>query len=435
MNGAAASAVASAALGDRHAAWRRTVSQRAEMRAGVTIPLAARAILSSAAASRRLRPPPSILTVSRSSVCCAARSIRGGPGDPSLDAAVSCWQPRSTYSSGLASLPAHAICRFMEPGADTPQLASLCARFDAIITALLACIAVEQLKAAGVPWPLRFLITRILRGRIRQWSASFAAAVADVSADLQARRTQRVDPASDGADAVAASAAWSGDAREASAAFDPDSGADFSPDFGATGAKRAAAVEASAARGSVGVDAGATWRSDAVRSSTKDGGLTTAREEAETREAPNVLTADGACERSLPRARPARRPRPGVASSGMRVAMIEPERSRCQAANWAGLCTTYSLRCSNKTRAPLRVRSSACGALTGSPSSGSVGGMPRRLAPGLCPDFRERGLTMLRRRTWSCRSNPALTDKGWSGDDCPGAVQLIYCASDARSDR
>jgi hypothetical protein len=55
-------------------------------------------------------------------------------------------------------------------------------RFNAIIDDVLACLALESLRAAGVPWALRMILAPLLRRRIARWSAAFSAAMADARA-------------------------------------------------------------------------------------------------------------------------------------------------------------------------------------------------------------------------------------------------------------
>jgi hypothetical protein len=70
----------------------------------------------------------------------------------------------------------------MPTGTDTPPRPSsdLIDRFNAIIDDVLACLAVESMKAAGVPWPLRMILAPLLRRRIARWTARFSAIMADV---------------------------------------------------------------------------------------------------------------------------------------------------------------------------------------------------------------------------------------------------------------
>jgi hypothetical protein len=60
-----------------------------------------------------------------------------------------------------------------------PPSSDLIDRFNAIIDDVPACVAVESMKAAGVPWVLRMILAPLLRRRIARWSAAFSAMVAD----------------------------------------------------------------------------------------------------------------------------------------------------------------------------------------------------------------------------------------------------------------
>jgi hypothetical protein len=63
----------------------------------------------------------------------------------------------------------------------TPS-ADLIDRFNAIIDDVLACVAVESMKAAGVPWVLRMILAPLLRRRLARWSTAFSAVMADARA-------------------------------------------------------------------------------------------------------------------------------------------------------------------------------------------------------------------------------------------------------------
>jgi hypothetical protein len=80
----------------------------------------------------------------------------------------------------------------MTPGTATPTApsADLIERFNAIIDGLLAALAVESMRAAGVPWPLRMILAPLLRRRIARWSAAFSAMVADARAGRNVERAK-----------------------------------------------------------------------------------------------------------------------------------------------------------------------------------------------------------------------------------------------------
>jgi hypothetical protein len=88
------------------------------------------------------------------------------------------------------------IYAFMTPGTATPPSSDLIDRFNAIIDSVLACVAVESMKAAGVPWPLRMILAPLLRRRLARLSATFSAMVADARAGrLVARAAESpIDP-------------------------------------------------------------------------------------------------------------------------------------------------------------------------------------------------------------------------------------------------
>jgi hypothetical protein len=70
----------------------------------------------------------------------------------------------------------------MPTGTPPPPSSELIDRFNVIIDDVMACLAVESMRAAGVPWLLRIILAPLLRRRIARWSARFAAIVADARA-------------------------------------------------------------------------------------------------------------------------------------------------------------------------------------------------------------------------------------------------------------
>jgi hypothetical protein len=64
--------------------------------------------------------------------------------------------------------------------AGPPQpTADLIERFNAIMADLIACVTLEALRAAGVPWALRVLLAPLVRRRVARWSDDFSSLVAE----------------------------------------------------------------------------------------------------------------------------------------------------------------------------------------------------------------------------------------------------------------
>jgi hypothetical protein len=80
----------------------------------------------------------------------------------------------------------------------TPS-ADLIDRFNAIIDDVLACVAVESMKAAGVPWVLRMILAPLLRRRLARWSTAFSAVMADARAGrgIEPAKSRQIDQAGD----------------------------------------------------------------------------------------------------------------------------------------------------------------------------------------------------------------------------------------------
>jgi hypothetical protein len=61
----------------------------------------------------------------------------------------------------------------MQTGTDTAPASDLIERFNALMDDLIACVTLEALRAAGVPWAVRVLLAPFIRRRIARWSNAF----------------------------------------------------------------------------------------------------------------------------------------------------------------------------------------------------------------------------------------------------------------------
>jgi hypothetical protein len=83
----------------------------------------------------------------------------------------------------------------MPTGTEAPPTSDLIERFNALMDDLVACVTLEALRAAGVPWVVRVLLARFIRRRIARWSSDFSGLVADARAGRTALAGRAAGPA------------------------------------------------------------------------------------------------------------------------------------------------------------------------------------------------------------------------------------------------